>query len=82
MSQKVVFHSVLECQVLKDVLMTLRNTKSYEDTTENFGKGGEIYSEKTLSFGVNSNYIFSDQNKVFSLVLVRDKMGKSVYKEP
>ena len=43
-----------------EVLVTLRNTKSYEATTEKFGKGGELYSEKKLSFGVNSNYILSD----------------------
>ena len=47
MSQKVVFHSVLECQVYKEVLVTLRNTKSYEAITEKFGKGGELYSEKS-----------------------------------
>ena len=55
MFQKVVFHSVLEYQVHK-VLVTLQNIKSYEDTTEKFGKGGEMYCEKKLSCGVNSNY--------------------------
>lgn len=53
--------------------------KSYEDTTKKLGKEGKMYSEKKLSFGVNNNYILSDWNKRFSLVIVRDRMSRLVY---
>lgn len=40
------FIQCLNVKFIIQALVKLRNTQSYEDTTEKLGKGGKMYSEK------------------------------------